>query len=54
MAAPLYSGTDSLTAVMLGFVLPQCMYMTTVAAVLFLQHTHPDLPWLATNESSDV
>lgn len=43
--APLYSSTDSITAVVLGFVVPVFMFNTLFGSTLFLQHNHPKVPW---------
>ena len=44
-AAPLYSSTGSVTAVVLGFVVPFYVWMTMYAFTVYIQHTHPDMPW---------
>jgi omega-6 fatty acid desaturase (delta-12 desaturase) len=40
-AAPLYSNTGSVTAILLGFVLPFYVWMTFFSFTSFVQHTHP-------------
>ena len=40
MAAPLYSNTGSVTAILLGFVLPLYVWMTFFSFTSFVQHTH--------------
>ena len=45
IAAPIYSPTDSLTAVALGFALPLFTFNTLFGATLFFQHNHPKIPW---------
>ncbi len=44
-AAPLYSGTGTVTALLLGFVLPFFVWMTLISFTLYVQHTHPRIPW---------
>jgi omega-6 fatty acid desaturase (delta-12 desaturase) len=44
-AAPFYSHTDSVTAVLLGFVVPFYLWLTIFSATVYVQHTHPRLPW---------
>ena len=44
-AAPLYSNTSSVTAVLLGFVLPFYLWMTLFSFTVYIQHTHRKLPW---------
>ena len=43
--APLYSHTGSITALVLGFVVPFYIWMTMFAFTVYIQHTHPRLPW---------
>ncbi len=44
-AAPLYSDTSSITAVVLGFVLPFYVWLSMFAFTVYIQHTHARLPW---------
>lgn len=44
-AAPLYSHTGSITAVVLGALVPFYIWMTMFAFTVYIQHTHPRLPW---------
>ena len=44
-AAPLYSATGTVTALLLGFVLPFFVWMTLISFTLYVQHTHPRIPW---------
>jgi omega-6 fatty acid desaturase (delta-12 desaturase) len=44
-AAPLYSHTGSITAVALGFVLPFYVWLSMFSFTVYIQHTHPRLPW---------
>lgn len=43
--APLYSSTGSSTAILLGFALPLFVFHTMFSFTLYLQHTHPQIPW---------
>lgn len=43
--APFYSPTDTLTAISLGFVLPYYIWMMLIGFTLYVQHTHPSIPW---------
>ena len=45
IAAPLYAPVTSMTAVLLGFVLPFFLFQSVLAASLYINHTHPDIPW---------
>ncbi|MES2069221.1 MAG: fatty acid desaturase [Pseudomonadota bacterium] len=45
VAAPLYAPISSLNAVLLGFVLPFFLFQSVLAASLYINHTHPDIPW---------
>ncbi len=44
-AAPSYSTTGSLTAIVLGFLVPLFVFNTLFGATLFFQHNHPRVPW---------
>lgn len=44
-AAPLYSGTASLTAVLLGFLLPFYVAVHLFSFTTYMQHSHPEIPW---------
>jgi len=44
-AAPLYSGTGSLVAILLGFVVPFYVWMELMSGSLYFQHTDPGIPW---------
>ncbi len=44
-AAPLYSHTSILTALLLGFVVPHYVWMELVGFTVYVQHTHPRIPW---------
>ena len=43
--APTYSNTGSVTALLLGFVVPFYVWMTMLGFTLYVQHTHPRIPW---------
>lgn len=43
--APTYSDTGSVTALMLGFIVPYYVWMSLLAFTLYVQHTHPRVPW---------
>ncbi|MSR14557.1 MAG: hypothetical protein EXR86_08340 [Gammaproteobacteria bacterium] len=45
LLAPLYTSTTSATAVLLGFVLPFFVWMILAGFTLYIQHTHPNIPW---------
>lgn len=47
--APLYSPTGSMTAILLGFALPLYVFHTMFSFTLYLQHTHPQIPWFKDN-----
>ncbi len=49
-AAPLYSPTGSLTAILLGFVVPHYVWMELVGFTVYVQHTHPRIAWFADAE----
>jgi omega-6 fatty acid desaturase (delta-12 desaturase) len=44
-AAPLYSHTSSLTALILGFAVPHYVWMELVGFTVYIQHTHPRIAW---------
>jgi len=44
-AAPLYSPTDALTALVLGFLVPVYVFNMLFGATLYFQHNHPLIPW---------
>ena len=44
-AAPLYSQTSSLTAILLGGVVPFYIWINMFALTVYVQHTHARLPW---------
>lgn len=44
-AAPLYSETGSLSAILLGFVVPFYVWMELMSGSLYFQHTDPAIPW---------
>lgn len=46
--APLYSETGSVTAIVLGFVVPFYIFQTLFAFTVYVQHTHPDVAWFDT------
>jgi omega-6 fatty acid desaturase (delta-12 desaturase) len=48
LMAPQYSGTSATTALLLGFVVPFFIFQTLLAASLYFNHTHPDIPWFRT------
>lgn len=52
--APLYSNTNSVTAVCLGFLLPVFIFNTVFGAVLFFQHNHPDVPWFKGSVNREI
>ncbi|MGH8597677.1 MAG: fatty acid desaturase family protein, partial [Gammaproteobacteria bacterium] len=43
--APLYSTTGALEAVVLGFIVPFFVWMILAGFTLYIQHTHPNIPW---------
>jgi len=45
-AAPLYSGTGSVTALVLGFAVPFYVWMELMSGSLYFQHTDPGIPWV--------
>lgn len=45
VSAPLYSGTSVATALILGFVVPFYIFQSLYAAAVYVQHTHPGIPW---------
>ncbi|MGE0226588.1 MAG: fatty acid desaturase [Acetobacteraceae bacterium] len=45
LAAPLYSPTSSLMAVGLGFCVPFYVFQSLFAFSVYVQHTHPRVPW---------
>ena len=44
-AAPLYSQTGSITAILLGFVVPFYVWMSLLSFTVYVQHTHARIPW---------
>lgn len=44
-AAPLYSNTSSLGAIVVGFVIPFYVWMTVFSFTVYVQHTHKRIPW---------
>jgi omega-6 fatty acid desaturase (delta-12 desaturase) len=44
-AAPLYSHTGSVTALVLGFAVPFYVWMTLFSFTVYVQHTHQRIPW---------
>lgn len=47
--APLYSDTGTFTALILGFVVPHYVWMELVGFTVYVQHTHPRIPWFDSN-----
>ncbi len=45
-AAPLYSATSSVTAIILGLAVPFYVWMELMSASLYFQHTDPAIPWI--------
>ncbi|RJF92461.1 fatty acid desaturase family protein [Noviherbaspirillum saxi] len=45
LAAPNFAPVSSLTAVLLGFIVPFFVFQTLLAFSLYVNHTHPDIPW---------
>ena len=45
-AAPLYSETGSLAAILFGFAMPFYVWMELMSGSLYFQHTDPGIPWL--------
>ena len=45
VSAPLYSGTSVSTALILGFIVPFYIFQSLYAAAVYVQHTHPRIPW---------
>jgi acyl-lipid omega-6 desaturase (Delta-12 desaturase) len=52
--APLYSATSSATAIALGFVLPFFVWMILAGFTLYIQHTHPNIPWFRAPLDRDI
>lgn len=48
LMAPHYSATSATVAVLLGFIGPFFIFQTVLAASLYFNHTHPDIPWFKT------
>ncbi|MFZ6648504.1 fatty acid desaturase family protein [Undibacterium sp. TJN25] len=46
VTAPLYAPVGLVTAVVLGFALPFFIFQSLLSASLYINHTHPDIPWL--------
>lgn len=44
--APTYSDTGAITALILGFFFPYYVWMSLLGFTLYVQHTHPRVPWL--------
>ena len=44
-AAPLYSDTSSVAAILLGLVVPFYVWMELMSGSLYFQHTDPGIPW---------
>lgn len=44
-AAPLYSATDSATALLLGLIVPFVVWMELMSVSLYFQHTNIGIPW---------
>ena len=44
-AAPLYSDTSALTAILLGFVVPFYVFQSLFSFTVYIQHTHPRAAW---------
>lgn len=45
IAAPSFAPVSAITAVVLGFVLPFFIFQALLASALYINHTHPDIPW---------
>lgn len=45
LSAPLFAPVSAITAVVLGFVLPFFIFQALLASALYINHTHPDIPW---------
>ena len=45
LAAPAFAPVSSTTAVLLGFALPFFIFQSLLASSLYINHTHPDIPW---------
>lgn len=45
LIAPTYSNTSSLLAISLGFIVPFYVFQSLYAFAVYLQHTHPSIPW---------
>jgi omega-6 fatty acid desaturase (delta-12 desaturase) len=45
ISAPAFAQVSSTTAVLLGFVLPFLVFQGLLASALYINHTHPDIPW---------
>jgi omega-6 fatty acid desaturase (delta-12 desaturase) len=48
LMAPRYAPVSATAAVVLGFVLPFFIFQSLMAASLYINHTHPDIPWFNT------
>lgn len=44
-AGPLYAPTTAPSALLCGFVLPFYVWQTLFSFTVYVQHTHPDIPW---------
>lgn len=49
--SPNFAPVSSLTAVTLGFALPFFLFQMFFCWVLYLQHTHPEVPWFRNRET---
>ncbi len=45
-AAPFYSETSSISAIVLGFLVPFYVWMELMSGSLYFQHTDPGIPWI--------
>ena len=52
IVAPRVAPIGSLEAVLLGFVLPFALWMTTFGFTVFIHHTHPDVPWIENEQKT--
>lgn len=53
-SAPSYSNTSTLSAILLGFVLPFYIFQSLYAFTVYVQHTHPRIPWFRNKPRDSV
>lgn len=45
MFAPVYSATSAVMAIIMGFIIPYYVFQSLYAFSVYVQHTHPRVPW---------